>query len=118
MQFKRRKQMAKLEKIVHGDFDQILDTIHKAILKKSASASYEEGSDFDRGDFRCAVRVYERYSMIGANRVSMSITLVGGKGEYYLSAITSGGSQGMFFKMNTFGEEAFLETISEVIHNL
>ncbi len=110
--------MAKIEKIVHGDFDQILDTVHKAILKKSASASYEEGSDFSRGDFRCAVRVYERYSVLGANRVSMSVTLVGGNGEYYLTAITSGGSQGMFIKMNTFGEEAFLETISDAVHNL
>lgn len=26
--------MAKIEKIVHGDFDTILDTIHRAVLKK------------------------------------------------------------------------------------
>lgn len=110
--------MAKIEKIVHGDFDTILDTIHRAVLKKSSTSSCEEGSDFKRGDFRCAVRVYERYSITGGNRVSMAVTLVGGNGEYYLSAITSGGSQAIFFKMNTFGEEAFLETISNAIDNM
>lgn len=110
--------MAKYEKMVHGDFDVILAYIHDAVMNRSMSASYEDGSDFASGDFRCAVRVYERYSAMGSNRVSMSITLVGGNGEYYLSAITSGGSQGMFFKVNTWGEESFLETIREVVEGL
>ncbi len=30
------------------------------------------------------------------------------------SAITSGGSQAMFFKINTFGEEAFLDKLREI----
>ena len=47
----------------------------------------------------------------------MSLTLVGGNGRYYLSVITSGGSQGLFFKINTWGEEAFLETIEEVLED-
>lgn len=37
--------MAKIEKIVHGDFDTILDTIHRAVLKKSSTSSCEEGSE-------------------------------------------------------------------------
>ena len=32
-----------------------------------------------------------------------------------LCAITSGGSQALFFKMNTFGEEAFLDTLREIL---
>ena len=82
------------------------------------SASYEDGSDYSQGDFRCAVRVYERYSWTGGNRVSMSLTLAGANGSYFLTAITSGGSQGTFFKLNTFGEEAFLETIAGAINDL
>ena len=31
------------------------------------------------------------------------------------SAITSGGSQAMLFKINTFGEEAFLEKLEEAV---
>ena len=110
--------MAKYEKVVYGDFDSILERLNDAVMSGSTSGSYEDGSDFSQGDFRCAVRIYERYSWTGGNRVSMSLTLAGSDGEYFLSAITSGGSQGMFFKMNTMGEEAFLETIAEVVDSL
>ena len=110
--------MAKYEKVVYGDFDSILEKLNDAVMSGSTSASYEDGSDFSQGDFRCAVRIYERYSWTGGNRVSMSLTLAGSDGEYFLSAITSGGSQGMFFKLNTMGEEAFLETIAEVVDSL
>ncbi len=110
--------MAKYEKVVYGNFDRILDQLHRAVMSGSTSASYEDGSDFSQGEFRCAVRVYERYSWTGGNRVSMSLTLAGRGGVFFLSAITSGGSQGMFFKMNTIGEESFLETIAEVVASL
>lgn len=110
--------MAKYVKQVTGDFDAILEYLHQAVLGGSMSASYEDGSDYSQGDFRCAVRVYERYSWTGGNRVSMSLTLAGANGSYFLTAITSGGSQGTFFKLNTFGEEAFLETIAGAINDL
>ena len=110
--------MAKYVKQVTGDFDAILEHLHQAVLGGSMSASYEDGSDYSQGDFRCAVRVYERYSWTGGNRVSMSLTLAGANGSYFLIAITSGGSQGTFFKLNTFGEEAFLETIAGAINDL
>ena len=126
--------MAKYEKVVYGDFDWILERLDKAVMSGSTSASYEDGSSFTQGDFRCEVRVYERYSWTGGNRVSMAMTLAGsggeyflsvitsggsqGGGEYFLSVITSGGSQGMFFKVNTLGEESFLETIAEVVDSL
>lgn len=32
-----------------------------------------------------------------------------------VSAITSGGSQAMFFKMNTMGEEAFLDKLRKLL---
>ena len=110
--------MAKYVKQVTGDFDAILEHLHQAVLGGSMSASYEDGSDYSQGDFRCAVRVYERYSWTGGNRVSMSLTLAGANGSYFLTAITSGGSQGTFFKLNTFGEEAFLKTIAGAINDL
>ena len=110
--------MAKYERAFTGDFDAALSRLEQAVLDGSASASYEDGSDYSQGDFRCAVRVYERYSWTGGNRVSMSLTLAGANGSYFLTAITSGGSQATFFKLNTFGEEAFLETIAGAINDL
>lgn len=64
---------------------------------------------------RCAVRVYERYSMAGSNRVSLNVTLIGNGGELFISAITSGGSQAVFFKINTIGEETFLNRLVEIV---
>ena len=110
--------MAKLEKTVRGNFDSILKTLDSAVCQGSVSASYEDGSDYSQGGFRCSVRVYERYSYSGGNRVSLSLTLAGGNGEYHLTTITSGGSQGVFFKINRWGEESFLDTIAGVIENL
>lgn len=110
--------MAKYTKMVQGNFDDILTTLHNAVMNGSTSASYEDGSDYCDGEFRCAVRVYERYSFMGGNRVSMSLTLAGSNGRYFLTAITAGGSQATFFKINTVGEEAFLDTISHVLDRL
>ena len=110
--------MAKYERAFTGDFDSALSRLERAVLNGSASASYEDGSDFRAGEVRCAVRVYERYSWTGGNRVSLSLTLVGRGRELFLSAITAGGSQAMFFKVNTFGEEAFLDTLRDVADRL
>ncbi len=110
--------MAKLERTIVGDFDEILDTIEEEIVNGSISASLEEESDFRIGDARCSVRVFERYSYIGKNRVSMSVTLFENDGKIKVSAVTSGGSQAVFFKINTWGEESFLECIEEVLDSL
>ena len=110
--------MAKLERALTGDFDDVLIRLQTGVLEGSMSVSYEDGTDFDLGDVRCAVRVYERYSFTGGNRVSLNVTLVGKGRDLYLSAITSGGSQAMFFKMNTWVEESFLDALQEVVDSL
>ena len=107
--------MAKYERSFKGDFNELLNWLHKDIVNNSASASYEDGSDITRGDVKLAVRVYERYSMAGNNRVSLNITLLGDGEELFISAITSGGSQAVFFKINTLGEETFLEVCSNSV---
>jgi len=108
--------MAKLERTLNGDFNSILKRITDGIMSGSISASLEDSSDFRSGDARCSVRVFERYSSMGGNRVSLSVTLFqNGNDAIRLSAITSGGSQAMFFKVNTWGEEAFLEKLEELL---
>lgn len=110
--------MAKLERTIRGDFDDVLNRLHDGVLNGSASASYEEGSDYHHGKVRCAVRVYERFSYTGGNRVSLNMTLIGEGEELFLSAITAGGSQALLFKINTWGEEAFLDTLREIVDSL
>ncbi len=108
--------MAKLERTLHADFDQLLGRIEDGILNGSTSATLEDSSDFYSGGARCSVRVFERFSYTGSNRVSMNVTLFQNAGDIiHLSAITSGGSQAMFFKINTFGEKAFLDKLEEIL---
>ena len=110
--------MAKLERTLTGDFDDILWRLDQAVLNGSMSATLEDRSDFSIGPVQVSVRMYERYSALGGNRVAMCLTLAGEGNRLHLTAITAGGSQAMFFKMNTFGEEAFLDTLARVVDTL
>ena len=96
--------MAKLEQTLYEDFDHLLNRIEDGIKAGSSSATLEESSDFAAGNARCSVRV------------NLNVTLFQvGDGPVELSAITSGGSQAMFFKINTLGEEAFLDKLREIL---
>ena len=105
--------MAKYEDHLHCDFRGLLTYLNDYILNGSISASLEDGSEFCAGDVRCVTRVYERYSWTGKNRLSLTLTLFGRDGDVRVSAITAGGSQGLFITLNTCGESAFLEAFLE-----
>ncbi len=108
--------MAKLERIIQGDFFEIIERIENGIMNGSISATLEDSSDFIEGGAKCAVRVFERYSYSGSNRVSLSVTVFqNGDGDVHISGITSGGSQAVFFKVNTFGEETFLDKLKALL---
>jgi len=103
--------MAMFQRTLTGDFDALVERVEKIVMDGSLSATLEESADYRTAQGRCSVRVFERYSYMGGNRVSMSVTLFQAGPDIQLCAITSGGSQGLFFKINTIGEEAFLETL-------
>lgn len=107
--------MAKLERELVGDFDQLLQRLEKGILQSSLSASLEEESDFYGEGSRCSVRVFERYSLSGSNRLSLTLVLFQSGDVIRLSACSTGGSEGVFFKFNTWGESAFLSTLEELL---
>ena len=108
--------MSKLEQTLNGNFDEWLRKIEDGIVNGSLSASLEDSSDFISGSSRCSVRVFERYSYMGGNRVSLSVTLFQtDNGPIRLSAITSGGSHALFVKINTFGEDAFLKKLQKLL---
>ena len=101
---------------IHEDIEVLAERIQKGIVNGSISASVEDVVRM-HGEFaKCIVMVFERYSYMGSNRVSMNVTLFQEQGgPVQLTAITSGGSQAMFFKINTFGEEAFLDKLREIL---
>ncbi len=112
--------MAKYEKRIHGrDIVEVRALIEEEILRGSMTASLEDSSVFEENGARCSVQVFERYSWLGGNRLSLSVTLFQAEGgDVFLSAITAGGSQAMFFKLNTFGEGAFLDKLRGMVDNL
>lgn len=60
--------------------------------------------------------VFERYRYMGGNRVSLNVTLFQADNEpVHVCATISGGSQAVFFKMNTIGEEAFLDKLKDIL---
>lgn len=108
--------MAKYECRIETNITQLADFLRSRILDGSVSASYEDGWSASENGVRVLFDVYERYSYAGGNRVSLSLTLADlGDGVVRLCAITSGGSQAMFWKVNTWGEEAFLEKLSDAV---
>ena len=111
--------MAKLETTLHGDFRTVLEIIENGILNGSMSASLTDASDFFGHDgSRCSTMVFERYSYTGGNRLSLTVTMFQGANDdtIHLSGIAAGGSQGLLFKINTFGEEAFLDKLRELLN--
>ena len=111
--------MAKLEREINADFDELINRIEKEILDGSISATLEDSSDFIIDNARCSVRVFERYSAFGGNRLSLNVTLFQvGDGPIKISAISSGGSQAVFLKVNTFGETAFLECLENILDRM
>ena len=86
--------MAIFEKTIRNkNFDKLLRKLEQEIPDSSWSADLEAGSDFKEGDARCSVRVFERYSMMG-------------------------GSQAVFFKVNTLGEESFLDDVKDLLEEI
>lgn len=106
--------MAKFERtFMNQGFDSLVSRVEQLVLNGSMSASLEDRADYRIGDARCAVLVFERYSYTGGNRVSMSVTIFQADNVTKLCAITSGGSQALLFKVNTWGEESFLDTLRD-----
>jgi len=52
---------------------------------------------------------------MGGNRVSLCVSMLSVAGRIALNAVTAGGSQAIFFKINTLGEDAFLEKAVQAV---
>lgn len=108
--------MAKLVRTLNTDFSELLSRLESGILSSSLSASLEERCDWIGDHARCSVRVFERYSAFGGNRLSLTLTLFQkAGGPVSLCAITAGGSQAVFFKINTISEQSFLSELERLL---
>lgn len=91
-----------------GSADRLAAHLDDAITRGSVSASVENRDERTIGDARMILRTYERFSTIGGNRLTLSVSILAVGNQMEVALTTSGGSQAIFFKINTFGEEAFM----------
>ena len=109
--------MADFYRKVSGNFDHLLQYLHNGILHGSISTSLESSREFSAAGCRTAVRVYERYAFLGANRMSLTLVLFQADKDIEVFAVGSGGSQAMFFKINTWSETGFAGQIASLLNN-
>lgn len=107
--------MAQLQRRIYTDYDDFLTYVEEKVLSRSISATLEESVDYLDGDKNVAIRVFERYSYTGNNRLSLHLTIIEEDESIYVVAITTGGSQARFFKINTFGESSFLDNFENIV---
>ena len=107
--------MATTTRTVVGQLSEVVPFLEAGVLGRSRSASAEAAVDLGTSAGGIAVRGYERFSMMGNNRVGMSVTAIQDGPYVHIVGITLGGSQAMFLKLNTIGEEEFLATLNSTI---
>ena len=112
-----RSPVAKYEKTFEGDLDPFVVAVDASIIDASATANLVDSSDVMVGATQVAVRVYERYSAFGGNRVSLNVSVLAVGEQLSVSAIASGGSTAMFWKVNTVSEESFLQKAINAIND-
>lgn len=107
--------MATITRTVTGQLSEVVPFLEAGVLDRSRSASAEAAVDLATSAGGVAVRGFERYSMTGSNRVGMTITVIQDGPDVHIVGITLGGSQAVFLKLNTIGEEEFLATLDSTI---
>ncbi|CAI9418806.1 DUF6054 family protein [Nocardioides sp. T2.26MG-1] len=68
--------MAHHDQRLTGDADALVAHLDETIVSGSMTATLEHAVDHTIGDARMLVRVYERYSAAGGNRLSLSISVL------------------------------------------
>ena len=107
--------MAKLERVVQGDFLALKEYIKRELPQKSMTFTLEEEFEGTANGKHYWVAACERYAYSGGNRTSLCITLIETEDGNHIMATGTGGSQALFMKINTWGESAFLDTLEEVL---
>ena len=107
--------MAKYEKLITGNFEEVLRQLDKDIDNNGISMQLVDESNYSYNNVNIAIRVYDKYFMRNGNRASLSLTVVGNGSSIFVSAIGAGGGQGVFFNFSLGAEEEMVEIVQECI---
>jgi len=103
--------MAKYEKTIIGEFDEVVERLDQDISNSGISMKLVDESNYTLGDAKVAVRVYDKYFMRNGNRASLSLTVVGHDQTVFVSAIGAGGGQGIFLNFSLGAEDDMVRIV-------
>lgn len=110
--------MAKFEKTLSGNFNEIIDKMQNEIMNSGISMKLVDESNYSFGDTNVAVRVYDKYFMRNGNRASLSLTVAGHGNDIFISAIGAGGGQGVIFNFSLGAEEELVDIVRYCIEQM
>lgn len=110
--------MAKYEKKLIGNFQEIINKLENEIMNSGFSMNLVDESNYSSGDSYIAVRVYDKYFMRNSSRASLSLTVVGHGNDIFISAIGAGGGQGVIFNFSLGAEDELVDIIRYCIDEL
>lgn len=110
--------MAKYEKVIAGQFEEIVNRLCDDIKDSSISMNLVDESNYAVGNTKIAVRVYDKYFMRNGNRASLSLTVVGNGNDVFISAIGAGGERGIFLNTSLGAEEEMVEIVGDSIEQM
>lgn len=110
--------MAKFEKTLSGNFNEIIDKLQNEIMNSGFSMNLVDESNYSLGNTNVAVRVYDKYFMRNGNRASLSLTVAGQGDDIFISAIGAGGGQGVIFNFSLGAEEELVDIVRYCIEQM
>ncbi|NCB50606.1 MAG: hypothetical protein EOM54_01810 [Clostridia bacterium] len=107
--------MAKYERTVHGNFYNIVNQLNEDILNSGLSMNLVDESNYEKADTKVAVRVYDKYFMRNGNRASLSLAVVDGGNEIFITAVGAGGGQGVFINFSLGAESELTDIVADSV---
>jgi hypothetical protein len=110
--------MAKYEKVIVGQFDEIVSRLQNDIRNSGVTMNLVDESYYTVGDAKIAVQVYDKYFMRNGNRASLSLTVVGYGNDIFISAIGAGGGKGIVFNFSLGAEDSMVAIVRESVEQM
>lgn len=98
-----------------GNLVTFKESVQKMTRALSMSVTQEEDIQVNEHTYLLG---FERYSMTGSNRISLTLVISQNGSTIDLVAISTGGSQAKLFKFNTFGESQFIIDFERALERL
>ena len=107
--------MAKYTTNVGGSLSDLVTYLKHNESRLGSTITLEEEIAGTADSVNYWVGTYERYAVLGENRVSLNVMLIEYSEGVKVIATASGGSQAAFLKINTWSEGNFLDAFVAVI---